>query len=245
MASVRLTQLKIAPILTSGVIAGTFLYPSTILKAESPERQWSKKPIYDEFENTSTSNSSEVSIPGSPEVLQKSKKLTATDRLAVEIGKARLKLYTHVSSFEEKVNRFMDTAFDLEESFTSTIASLAPNPQTGEKLIPGSLYVVVAAMTGSIIARKSNILVRGTLPLVVGITAGWTLLPVTSQNISNLIWKYEQRFPVIADSHVRTKEAIYKAERMAKIHSQQVVEVMNEKVSASRSAIEDWVRKGK
>ncbi|POS87949.1 hypothetical protein EPUL_001328 [Erysiphe pulchra] len=245
MAFVRLTQRNVAPILTSGLMVGTFLYPSTTLKAESPERQWSKKPIYDENENTTTSTNSGVSIPGNSEILQKSKKLTATDRLAVEIGKARLYLYTQVSSVEEKVNKFMDSAFNLEESFTSTIASLAPNPQTGEKLIPGSLYVIVAAMTGSIIARRSNILVRGTLPLAVGITAGWTLLPVTSQNISNLIWKYEQRFPVIADSHIRTKEAINKAERMAKLHSQQVVETMNEKVSATRSAIEDWVRMGK
>ncbi|RKF61395.1 MICOS subunit MIC26 [Erysiphe neolycopersici] len=245
MASVRLIQRNVAPFLTSGLLAGSFLYPSTTLKAESPERQWSKKPIYDENENVSTSTSLEGSISENTEIFQKSKKLTATDRLAVEIGKARLHLYTHVSSFEEKVNKFMESAFNLEESFTSTIASLAPNPQSGEKLIPGSLYVIVAAMTGSIIARRSNILVRGTLPLVAGITAGWNLLPVTSQNISNLIWKYEQKFPVIADSHIRTKEAINKAERMAKTHSQQIVETMNKKVSVSTSAIEDWVRKGK
>ncbi|KHJ35325.1 putative mitochondrial protein [Erysiphe necator] len=245
MAIARLIQRHVAPILTSGVIAGAFFCPSTILKAESPETLWSKKPIYDENEDVSTPTNSSVLLPGNTATIQKSKKPTVTDRVAVEIGKARLQLYTHISFLEEKLNKFMDSAFNLEESFTSTIASLAPEPYTGEKLMPGSLYVIVAAMAGSIIARRHNILVRATLPLAVGITAGWTLLPITSQNISNLVWKYEQKFPVIADSHIRTKQAIKKAEKMAKIHSQQVVETVNEKVGASRSAIEDWVSRGK
>jgi organizing structure protein 2 len=139
----------------------------------------------------------------------------------------------------------MDSALNLEESFTSTIASLAPPPQSGEKLMPGSLYVLVAAMTGSIVSRNRNIALRATLPLFVGIGAGWIVLPNTMRNVSDLLWKYEQRFPVIADGHIRTREGIEKAWRMARIHTQQAVHVVDEKVSSGREAVEAWVKKGK
>lgn len=143
------------------------------------------------------------------------------------------------------MNQFMDSALNLEESFTSTIASLAPSPKSGEKLMPGSLYVLVAAMTGSIVSRNRNIFLRATVPIAVGIGAGWIVLPVTMGNVSNLLWKYEQRFPAVADGHLRTKEGIEKAWRMARIHTQQVVNVVDDRVSAGRGAVEDWIKKGK
>ena len=154
-------------------------------------------------------------------------------------------LHGHVAAAENKVNEFMDSVLHLEESFTSTIASLAPAPQSGEKLMPGSLYVLVAAMTGSIVSRNRNILLRATLPLAVGIGAGWVVLPVTMRNVSDLLWKYEQRFPAIADGHIRTREGIEKAWRMARIHTQQAVNIVDDKVSSGREAVEGWVKKGK
>jgi organizing structure protein 2 len=143
------------------------------------------------------------------------------------------------------VNDFMDSALDLEESFTSTIASLAPPRQSGEKLMPGSLYVLVAAMTGSIVSRNRNIVLRATIPLAVGIGAGWVVLPITMRNVSDLLWKYEQKFPAVADGHLRTREGIEKAWRMARIHTQQAVNIVDDKVSSARSTAEDWVKKGK
>jgi organizing structure protein 2 len=139
----------------------------------------------------------------------------------------------------------MDSALDLEESFTSTIASLAPPRSSGEKLMPGSLYVLVAAMTGSIISRNRNIVLRATVPLAVGIGAGWVVLPITMRNVSDLLWKYEQKFPAVADGHIRTREGIEKAWRMARIHTQQAVTIVDDKVSSARGAAEDWVKKGK
>jgi organizing structure protein 2 len=205
----------------------------------------SRKPIYDDFESapappTKTAPSSEKTPPPT-----KSTSPTPTDRLAVQIGKTRLFLHGHVAAAENKVNEFMDSVLHLEESFTSTIASLAPPPQSGEKLMPGSLYVLVAAMTGSIVSRNRNILLRATVPLAVGIGAGWVVLPVTMRNVSNLLWKYEQRFPAIADGHIRTREGIEKAWRMARIHTQQAVNIVDDKVSSGREAVEGWVKKGK
>lgn len=154
-------------------------------------------------------------------------------------------LHSHVAAAENKVNDFMDSALDLEHSFTSTIASLAPPRASGEKLMPGTLYVLVAAMTGSIVSRNRNILLRATVPLAVGIGAGWVVLPITMRNVSDLLWKYEQRFPAIADGHLRTRAGIEKAWHMARVHTQQAVNIVDDKVSGARQTAEDWVKKGK
>lgn len=170
---------------------------------------------------------------------------TPTDRLATQIGKTRLFLYAHVALAENKVNEFMDSAFDLETNFVNTIASLAPPRESGEKLVPGSLYILVAAMAGSIVARNRNIVIRATLPLAVGAGAGWIVLPNTMRNVSDLLWKYEQKFPAIADGHIRTRDGIEKAWRMARIHTQQAGNMIDEKLTSGREVVEGWVQKGK
>lgn len=154
-------------------------------------------------------------------------------------------LYAHVAAAEARVNSMMDSFLHLENSFTSTIASLGPPPESGEKLMPGSLYVLVAAMTGSIISRNRNIVLRGVMPLAVGIGTAWVVLPVTMRNVSDLLWKYEEKFPAIADGHLRTRQSIQRAWEMTKVHSQAARTFIDEKVGEGRDAVEGWVRKGK
>jgi organizing structure protein 2 len=154
-------------------------------------------------------------------------------------------LYAHIAAAEDKVNSLMDSYFHLENSFTGTIASLAPSPQSGEKLMPGCLYVLVAAMSGSIISRNRNVLLRGAVPLALGIGAGWIVLPVTMRNISDLLWTYEENFPIVAEGHLRTRKSLEKAWEMAKIHKDQAVRIVDEKIVEGREAIEGWVKKGK
>ena len=112
----------------------------------------------------------------------------------------------------------MDSAFDLEQSFTTTLANLAPSRESGEKLMPGAIYVLVAAMAGSIVTRNRNILLRASVPLAMGIGAGWTVLPVTSRNVADLAWKYEQRVPAIAETHLQIKDGLRKGVSFAKVH---------------------------
>lgn len=208
--------------------------------------QSKRKPIYDE----------EPTIPASADPKTSTSLITTTsparatrrsptDRLAVEIGKTRLFIYKHVAAAENKINSAMDSILDLENSFTSTVASLAPPRQSGEKLMPGSIYVLVAAMTGSIITRNRNILLRGSVPLAVGIAAGWVVLPVTMRNVSDLMWKYEQKFPAVADGHLRARTGIERAIYMTRLHTQQAARIVDEKVGEGREAVEGWVSKGK
>ena len=204
-----------------------------------------KKPIYDDYEALPAPPTKSPSSGPTEETPKKPTSPTPTDRLAAQIKKSRLFFHTHVAAAENKVNEVMDSALHLEESFTGTIASLAPPPQSGEKLMPGSLYVLVAAMTGSIVSRNRNIVLRAATPLAVGIGAAWVVLPITMRNVSDLLWKYEQRFPAIADGHIRTREGIEKVWYMARIHTRGAVNFVDDKVSSGRGAVEDWVKKGK
>ncbi|KAF4467328.1 mitochondrial [Fusarium albosuccineum] len=249
MASrVVFSRRSLAPLATLA-LGGMALTPATVF-AEGPS-DFKRKPIYDDIEIPS-SNPAPVSPPPVPaqptepvDEDDKSRSPTPTDRLAVQVGKARLALYKYAVTAENKVNETMDSAFNLEQSFTSTIASLAPSRESGEQLMPGAIYVLVAAMAGSIITRNRSIVLRASLPLALGIGAGWTVIPVTMRNVSDLTWKYEQRFPVIAESHVRLRESIRNGVSFAKTHSKGGVRYVDEKVTDAREAVEGWVQKGK
>ncbi|KAG5998409.1 hypothetical protein E4U43_002417 [Claviceps pusilla] len=259
-ARVLLQRRCLAPLATVA-LGGLALAPATVL-AEGPV---DKKPIYDDVSSNDTpdtaalvpallpkqlasASSSSSSSPPSEDLQNEAKqprRPSPTDRLALQVGKARMALYRVALSAENKINETMDSAFHLEQSFTNTIAGLAPARESGEKLMPGTIYVLVAAMAGSIITRRSNILLRNTLPLAFGIGAGWTVLPVTMRNISDLAWTYEQRFPAVAETHVGIRENIKKSMSFAKAHSQVGVQYVDDKVTGAREAVEGWVKQGK
>ena len=69
----------------------------------------------------------------------------------------------------------MSSVLKHEQSFTSTVASLAPPKESGERLFPGGIYVLVATMAGSIVSRNRNILIRATFPAAVGVGTAWYL----------------------------------------------------------------------
>jgi len=161
------------------------------------------------------------------------------------VRRARLFLYRQACAAEDGVNRAMDRAFHLEKSFTDTLASLAPPAASGERLMPGAIYVLVAAMAGSIVTRRSNILLRATVPAAFGVGAGWVVLPITMRNVSDLAWTYEQRVPAIANAHVQVREGIEKGLSFAKVHTQVGKQYAEDKVHAARESMEDWVKKGK
>ena len=127
----------------------------------------------------------------------------------------------------------------------NTIASLAPPPETGEQLLPGAIYVLVATMAGSIVSRNRNILIRATFPLAVGITAGWVLIPVTMQNIADLSWEYEKKVPMVAETHAQIRGFTREAWRQTKVHAQAVTRWADETAGESRQTLEGWVRNGK
>ena len=111
--------------------------------------------------------------------------------------------------------------------------------------MPGLLYVLVSAMAGSIVSRNRGILLRATVPLAVGIGAGYVVLPHTMRNVGDLVWRYEEKVPVLAMNHVRLRGAAEETWRQTVVHGRLAGAWADEKVRVGREAIEDWVRKGK
>ena len=154
-------------------------------------------------------------------------------------------MYRGAVQTEDAVNSAMDSAFHLEKSFTETIASLAPPRESGERLMPGLIYVLVAGMAGSIVTRNRNILLRASVPLALGIGVGWAVIPVTMGNVSELAWEYEKKFPAVANAHLQTREGIEKSLSFAKVHAKLGARYVDEKVVDARESVEGWVKKGK
>lgn len=174
-----------------------------------------------------------------------SKRPTPTDRLAAQIKETRLFLHKYAVQAEDGVNNVMNKVLQLESDFTSTIASLAPPKGSNEKVLPGSVYVLVAAMAGSIVTRNRNIFLRFTVPIATGVTTAHYVLPITTRNVGDLIWKYEERYPVIRDNHLKAKERITHFIETGKAHSQMGLAMAEEKVQGVRESVEGWVRQGK
>jgi organizing structure protein 2 len=154
-------------------------------------------------------------------------------------------LYKQATRAEDGINNALTETLRLEHSFTSTIRSLAPSKETGEKVFPGALYVLVASMAGSIISRNRNILLRASVPAAIGLTTAYAVLPVTMKNVGDLVWTYEERYPVLADQHLRAKERITQIWETGKAHTATSVGMVQDKISGTRENMEDWVKKGK
>ncbi|KAJ4296031.1 hypothetical protein N0V88_004733 [Collariella sp. IMI 366227] len=280
MAARVLLQRRVAPLTAAVLVGAVTLYPRTA-HAEAPnDRQFPRKPIYDDDLDTAakpaptstattTTITSAATIPTSTPVplrrdpparspthppnfhplptttVVRHRAPTPTDRLAAQIRRARLFLYSQACVAEDAVNGAMSRAFALEHSFTSTISGLAPARESGERLMPGLIYVMVAGMAGSIVARNRNVLLRGATPLALGLGAAWMVIPVTMGNVSGLIWEYEKRFPAVADAHLRTRAGVEHGVWMAKVHTEMAQRKVHEGVRDARESLEGWVRKGK
>ena len=146
---------------------------------------------------------------------------------------------------EDGLNKTLSYAFKKEESFTNTIASLAPAPQTGEQLLPGVIYVLVATLAGSIVSRNRGLFLRATVPLAVGITAGWMLIPVTMRNTSDLIWEYEKKVPAVSETHATVGGFARQAWREMSARGKVVAEKADHAATDVRRGVEGWVEKGK
>ncbi|KAK5949101.1 hypothetical protein OHC33_009842 [Knufia fluminis] len=239
-----------AILLAAGTTTAVAL-PTRSVWAEAPPNKDDlpmKKPIYSSpVPNTTPKYQSGISDPltNTPPSVPEASTPTPTDRLEKQIRGVRLWLHDQAQFAEKQFNAGLTWAFRKETDFTNTIASLAPGPETGEQLLPGLIYVLVATMAGSIVSRNRNILIKASFPAAVGITAGWMLIPVTMRNTGDLIWEYEKKVPAIADTHMTIAGAAREAYRQVRQRSQGTVEWADKSAINARKKVEDLVGEGR
>ena len=215
----------------------------------NPQKQ-PRKPIYDDLVPLPASPSkqapSETQQPTSnPSSDATARAPTPTDRLATQVRAVRLHLYNYSQSGETAFNNLMVRVFHLESSLSSTVASLAPPPSANEALLPGAIYILVASLSGSILTRNRGILLRVTVPLTFGLAAAYAVVPATMENVGELVWRYEERYPEVAKTHLRVRERVETIWETGKAHSTMTLQRGEEAVDEGRRKVEEWVGKGK
>lgn len=65
------------------------------------------------------------------------------------------------------------------------------------------------------------------------------------QNVGDLVWQYEKRVPVVADTHLQIRSLGQDAWRRVREGGAVVVQSADGAAAQARGAVESWVEKGK
>ena len=71
------------------------------------------------------------------------------------------------------------------------------------------------------------------------------VLPVTMRNVGDLIWKFEERMPLVSENHLRARAATEQAWRRARGSGGKAYVAVEQALRRERERAEEWVRRGK
>ncbi|ORX84785.1 hypothetical protein K493DRAFT_86771 [Basidiobolus meristosporus CBS 931.73] len=194
----RLTNKIVPSLLLVGSVAGASR-PTQIVHCEAKEepRKESKLRIYDEQQE-------HVLIVEEPTKLEET------------IRDFRIVATQYLQEAQARTQEFLDECYKTEKQIESNVSQVIPKH---EKLMPGSLYVLVAGLAGSIASRNKNFLLRTIYPLTFATASSFYFLPETSRAVfSTLRQKIEE--------HPAAQEQI----KLAKEQMQQLKVDVNSKV---------------
>ncbi|KAK9476031.1 apolipo protein O-domain-containing protein [Lipomyces japonicus] len=203
-------------------ITGSMLmaYNVPVIKAEEP------KPIYDDVTKPIDSHQQpQVVIKEPPKVLEQYVRETRE----------------YVSKVARFVSVHLDIAgqqyFKAEAKVTSTVSGLKSDK---EPILPGVVYISIAILSGSILARKRNRLLRSFIvPGAFGFGTFALVLPNTYRNTTDLIWQFEKKVPALANAHLATKQIFTDSIRATKKLSRESRKIVDKTVSSTRRAFQD------
>ena len=81
-------------------------------------------------------------------------------------------------------------------------------------------------------------------PIITGVTTAHYVVPRTTENVGNLVWRWEEKYPVVRDNHLRVTESVRHFIETGKAHSQMGLAMAEDKVQGVRETVQDWVKKG-
>lgn len=104
------------------------------------------------------------------------------------------------------LNKGYTKYYETERQVTQTVSELH---NKSEDLLPNSLYIVIATLSGNIMARQRGLVSKAIFPLALGLASFKYFLPQTFSNTTGFIWNLEERFvPQLAKSQ---EESVKKA----------------------------------
>ena len=64
------------------------------------------------------------------------------------------------------------------------------------------------------------------------------------QNVRALVWSYEERLPVLRDTHIRVHDRLHNIAQTSRAHSGLLVVRLEDSVRALRESVEGWIGNG-
>ncbi|KAI8054975.1 apolipo protein O-domain-containing protein [Gilbertella persicaria] len=135
---------------------------------------------------------------------------------------------THVNGLVEKYKQ-------LEHQVTTNINDTIDK---NEEVFPNVLYVGVAALAGTIIARNRNIVLRFLTSSTLAIGASYYLLPKTTHNVALHLEKLEHRYPQLQAAHQTVNETVGDARKQLDVTLSQFRGAVDENVSKLQEQIQ-------
>lgn len=109
-----------------------------------------------------------------------------------------------VSATQDYLDEGKDKVYQTERRVAGTVSALHDRR---EDLLPNSIYIVIATLSGNIMARQRGIVAKATLPVIMGLASFRYFLPETFGNTMGLLWKMEQKaLPELAGTQVAALE---------------------------------------
>ncbi|ORY93409.1 apolipo protein O-domain-containing protein [Syncephalastrum racemosum] len=182
-SSIVKRSLATATVGAAGVTAVSAVSQPTVY---ADEKKKSKLSIYDEPQP-------EIVIVESPTKLEEHVAYAqkyANER--VEEGK------THVNSLRDQWQKFEQ---DVKNTVQQTV-------DKDEDILPNGLYVGVAALAGTIIARNRNIIIRFATSTALAVGTSYYLLPKTTHNVTVQYEKFESQYPQLQAAHKSINDSV-------------------------------------
>lgn len=181
------------------------------------------------------STAADVEILG-PRLVVNGVTVRSTSALEGTFRSVRELLFGAYTSTQEYLNDGKAKVYEAERKVTGTMSALH---NKREDLLPNSIYIVIAGLSGTILARQRGIIARTVLPVAFGLASFKYFLPETFGNTMGFAWKVEQRtVPELANGQVMALEKagdlVHLMEQTAKSGQEKVhagVETLRRKIS--------------
>ncbi|KAJ9084021.1 hypothetical protein DSO57_1028480 [Entomophthora muscae] len=105
-------------------------------------------------------------------------------RIEEKMKEFRLECNKSLHQLRETFQGYINQVISLEKKTETTVLNLVPKD---EIFIPNALYVGIVGISGSILTRNRNILLRTLAPLSLGTLSAYYFIPGTTNNIAKLI----------------------------------------------------------
>ncbi|CAO3577505.1 unnamed protein product [Absidia cylindrospora] len=136
-----------------------------------------------------------------------------TKRVVIE---SPTKLEEHVAYAQKYANERLDEGKAHVDTFHGHVQSFENDVRgtineivsEDEDILPNAVYIGVAALAGTIIARNRNIVLRFLTSTAMATGASFYLLPKTTHNLGVQLEKLERKYPELGKAHATANEAV-------------------------------------